>query len=162
MELRDAYVPSLRVMLASDVAYLCAIGLLIGLLGSGLTWWERSALFDLAENSLQTVKIGMGFLVGPIAILTALPLLLAHPGQVALTRFYRTRLLVGAALWIAGLVILVAKVSALDGYTLRAGTFVSAGLLIVGLLATLAMWPSGLEVVSVNRKGLIPRRPAPR
>jgi len=162
MELRDAYVPSIRVMLASDVAYLCAIGLLIGLLGSALTWWEKSALFDLAENSLQTVKIGTGFLIGPVAILTALPLLLAHPGQVALTRLYRTRLLVAAALWVAGLVILIAKVSALDGYTLRAGTYVSAGLLTAGLLATLAMWPSGLEVVQVNRKGLVWRRPAPR
>lgn len=160
MELREAYVPSWRVILASDVAYLCAIGLLIGLLGSGLTWWERSALFDLAENPLQTVKIGMGFLIGPIAILTALPLLLAHPGQVALTRWYRTRLLVAAVLWLTGLVILVAKVSALDGYTLRAGTFVSAGLLVVGLASTLLMWPSGLKVVQVNKKGFVWRRPA--
>ena len=160
MGLRDAYVPSLRVMLASDVAYLCAIGLLIGLLGTALTWWERSALFDLAENSLVTVKIGTGFLIGPVAILTALPLLLAHPGQVALTRYYRTRLLIAAVLWLTGLVILIAKVSALDGYHLRAGTYVSAGLLIVGLLATLLMWPTGLEVVQVNRKGLIWRRSA--
>lgn len=152
--------PSLRVIVASDIAYLCAVGLLIGLLGSALTWWDRSALFDLAENSMRTVKIGTGFLIGPIAILAALPLLLGHPGQLALTRFYRARLLVASALWVAGLVILIAKVSALDGYTLRAGTYVSAGLLIVGLLATLAMWPSGLEVVKVNRKGILWRRPA--
>lgn len=157
MELRDAYVPTLRVRLGSDVASLCAAGLLIGLLGSALTWWDRSALFDLAESSLQTVKIGTGFLIGPVAILAAMPLVLARPGQVALTRFYRTRILLTAALWIAGLVILVAKVSALDGYTLRGGTFVSGGLLIVGLIATLTMWPSGLEVVSVNRKGLVRR-----
>ncbi|MGD9735323.1 MAG: hypothetical protein AB7V58_06925 [Solirubrobacterales bacterium] len=162
MELRDAYVPSWRVVLASDVAYLCAIGLLIGLLGSALTWWDRSALFDLAESSLRTVKIGTGFLIGPVAILTALPLLLAHPGQLALRRWYRARLLVAAALWVAGLVILIAKVSALDGYALRAGTFVSAGLLVVGLAATLAMWPTGLQVVQVNRKGLVWRRPTAR
>lgn len=127
-----------------------------------MTWWDRSALFDLAESSLQTVKIGTGFLIGPAAILAALPLVLAGPGQVTLTRLYRTRILIAAALWIAGLVILISKVSALDGYTLRAGTFVSGGLLLVGLIATLAMWPSGLEVVSVNRKGLIRRLRASR
>lgn len=162
MELRDAYVPTLRVRLGSDVASLCAAGLLFGLLGSALTWWDRSALFDLAESSLQTVKIGTGFLIGPAAIIAALPLVLARPGQVALTHLFRTRLLLAAALWIAGLVILVAKLSALDGYTLRAGTFVSGGLLAVGLIATLAMWPRGLEVVSVNRKGLVRRMRASR
>jgi hypothetical protein len=155
MDLRDAYVPSLRVRLASDIASLCAFALLFGLLGSALTWWDRSALFDLAESQLQTVKIGTGFLAGPVMILIAMPLVLAGRGQVALVRFYRTRLALTAALWLAGLVILVAKVSALDGYTLRAGTYVSAGLLVVGLAATVAMWPSGLSVVGVNRKGLV-------
>lgn len=155
MQLRDAYVPSRRVWIASDVASICAAGLLIGLIGSGLTWFDRSALFDLAENSLGTVKIGLGFLAGPVAILFALPLVLGRPGQIALARLYRTRIVVAAALWVAGLVILVSKVSGLDGYTVKAGTYVSAGFLVVGLLATLAMWPHGLEVVAVNRKGMV-------
>ena len=165
MELRDAYLASRRVWVGSNVASLCAAGLLIGLIGSGLTWFDRSALFDLAQNSLGTVKIGLGFLAGPVAILFAMPFVLARPGQTALTRLYRTRILVAAALWVAGLVILVAKVSGLDGYTVTAGTYVATGLLLVGLGATLAMWPTGLEVVAVNPKGVIrgpagARRPA--
>ncbi|MGH2936791.1 MAG: hypothetical protein ACRDPE_01570 [Solirubrobacterales bacterium] len=155
MELRDAYVPSRRVWLGSEVASLCAAGLLIGLIGSGLTWFDRSALFDLADNSLGSVKIGLGFLAGPVAILLALPLVLPRREQVALTRLYRTRILVAATLWLAGLAILVAKVSGLDGYTVKAGTYVSGGLLVVGLLATLAMWPNRLKLVAVNRRGVV-------
>ncbi len=155
MNLREAYVPSLRVRLGSDVASICALGLLIGLIGSGLTWFGRSDFFDLAEDSLGTVKIGLGFLAGPVAILAALPLVLATPRRMALTRLYRTRIVIAAALWVAGLVILVVKVSGLDGYTLKAGTYVSAVLLAVGLLGTLAMWPNGLEVVTVNRQGVV-------
>jgi hypothetical protein len=159
MGLRDAYVASGRVSIASWIASLCATGLLIGLIGSGLTWFDRSALFDLAQNSLGTVKIGLGFLAGPVAILVATPFVLARPGETALTRLYRSRLVGAGALWIAGLAILITKVSDLDGYTITAGTYVSAGLLLVGLAATLAMWPRGLEVVAINRKGLI-RGPA--
>jgi hypothetical protein len=161
MELRDAYVASGRVWIASQIVSVCAGGLMIGLLGAGLTWFDRSALFDLAQSPLGTVKIGLGFLAGPVAILFALPLVLARPRQTALTRLYRTRILVAAALWVAGLVILVSKVSDLDGYTVTAGTYVSAALLVVGLSATLAMWPSGLEIVAINRKGVI-RGPAAR
>lgn len=159
MGLRDAYVASRRVSIASWIAAVCAAGLLIGLIGSGLTWFDRSALFDLAQNSLGTVKIGLGFLAGPVAILIVMPFVLARPGETALVRLYRTRIIGAVALWIAGLVILVSKVSDLDGYTITAGTYVSAGLLLVGLTATLAMWPHGLKVVAINRKGLI-RGPA--
>jgi hypothetical protein len=159
MGLRDAYVAARRVSVASWIASICAAGLLIGLLGSGLTWFDRSALFDLAQNSLGTVKIGLGFLAGPVAILIVMPFVLARPGETALTRLYRSRILAAAALWIAGLVILVSKVADLDGYTITAGTYVSAALLLVGLAATLTMWPRGLEVVAINRKGLI-RGPA--
>ncbi|HKZ13340.1 MAG TPA: hypothetical protein VJL81_05800 [Solirubrobacterales bacterium] len=155
MGLRDAYVASRRVWIASNLASICAAGLLLGLIGSGLTWFDRSALFDLAQNSLGTVKIGLGFLAGPVAILFALPLVVARPGQTALTRLYRTRLLVATALWVAGLVILISKVVDLDGYTVTAGTYVSAALLVVGMGATLAMWPSGLKVVTINRRGVI-------
>lgn len=159
MGLRDAYVASRRVSIASWIASICAAGLLVGLLGSGLTWFDRSALFDLAQNSLGTVKIGLGFLAGPAAILIVMPFVLARPGETSLTRLYRTRIFAAAALWIAGLVILISKVADLDGYSVTAGTYVSAGLLGTGLLATLAMWPRGMEVVAINRKGLI-RGPA--
>lgn len=153
--LREAYVPNRRVRLASDVAGLCAVLLLVGLLGTALTWWGRSDFFDLASSSGEAIKIDTGFLAGPVLILVALPLVLGRARQVALKRHFRARLLIAALLWIAGLTILVAKVAGLDdGYTLEAGTYVSAGLMILGLVSTLAMWPGDLPVVQVDRKGM--------
>jgi|GEM_PF-654249 len=155
-QLRDAYVPNRRVRLASDVAGICAALLLIGLLGTAFTWWERSALFDLASNSREAVKIGAGFLVGPALILIVLPLVLGRARQLALRRWFRARLLLAALLWVAGLVTLVVKVTGLDSsYDLEAGTYVSAALLLLGLVSTLAMWPGDLPVVEVNRKGTV-------
>lgn len=141
--------------IASDIAALCAAALLVGLLGTALTWWETSALFDLAGNSRQVVKMGTGYLAGPILILVALPLTFGIPGQVARKQWFTERLLLAAALWLVGLVILIARVSDLDGYDLGAGTFVTAGLILVGLLATLAMWPTDLRVVKINAAGQI-------
>lgn len=161
-QLRDAYLPSRRVRLGSDVASVCALALIVGLLGSGLTWWERSALFDLAENSLVVVKLGMGYLVGPMAIIVALPLVFGRARQVALRRWFKERLALSALLWIAGLVVLVAKVTGLDGYTIKAGTYVTAGLLLLGLLSTLAMWPAGLRLVKVDRAGLVREEALPK
>lgn len=152
-QLREAYVPDRRVRLASDVAAISVIGLLIGLLGSGLTWWDRSALFDLASNSLQVVKLGLGYLVGPILILATTPLVFGRARQVALKHRFKLRLALAALLWLAGLAILIAKVAALDGYTIEAGTYVTGALLLVGLLSTLAMWPSGLPIIKVDRNG---------
>ena len=97
--------------------------------------------------------MGTGYLAGPALILTALPLVFGRPGQVALKRLFRARLMLAALLWIAGLSVLVAKVSGLEGYSLEAGTFVTAALLVGGLLATLGMWPTGLQVVKVDRGG---------
>jgi hypothetical protein len=154
-QLREAYVPNRRVKLGSDVAALCAVGLLVGLLGSGLTWWDRSALFDLAGNSLQVVKLGLGYLAGPMLILIAMPLVFGWGRQLALKRHYKERVVLACVLWLAGLVILVAKVTTLDGYTIKAGTYVTGGLLVVGMLATAAMWPSGLATAKVDRKGMI-------
>lgn len=155
-QLRDAYVPNRRVRLASDVAGLCAVLLLVGLLGAGFTWWGRSDLFDLASNSLEAIKIDTGFLVGPVLILVALPLVIGRARQVALKRYFRARLAVAALLWLAGIAILVAKVAGLDdSYELEAGTYVSAGLMVLGLLSTLAMWPGDLPVVKVDRKGMV-------
>ncbi|HXQ89103.1 MAG TPA: hypothetical protein VN733_05630 [Solirubrobacterales bacterium] len=159
--LRDAYVPSRRVRLASDVAGICAVLLLIGLLGTAFTWWGRSDLFDLASNSREAVKIDTGFLVGPVLILIALPLVLGRSRQVALARRFQARLVIAALLWLAGLWILLAKVLGLDdSYTVEAGFYVSAGLMLVGFVATVAMWPHDLQVVKVDRKGLV-RDPVP-
>lgn len=155
MGLREAYVPDRRARLASNVATICAAGLLIGLLGSAVTWWGRSALFDLAENSEQIVKIGTGYFFGPVLILLALPLVLGRAGQVVLRRWYRARLGVAILLWLVGLVVLISKVSGLDGYTIKAGTYIVGGFLVTGLVATLAMWPTGLSTVEVDKKGRV-------
>jgi hypothetical protein len=154
-QLRAAYRPSRRVRLASDIATICAVGILIGLVGSALTWWDRSALFDLAASSRQVVKMGSGYLAGPVLILIALPLVFGRGRQVALKRWFRARLLFAAALWVVGLLVLVDRVTGLHGYTTEAGTFVTAGLLLVGLAATLAMWPTGLAEVAVDREGRV-------
>jgi hypothetical protein len=158
-QLRDAYLPNRRVRLASDVASVCAAGLLIGLLGSGLTWWDRSALFDLAGTSREVVKLGTGYFVGPMLILVVLPLRFGRARQVGLKRLFRARLALATLLWSAGLGVLIHKVSGLDGYTIEAGTYVTGGLIAVGLFATLAMWPAGLRVVMVDRAGLVRETP---
>lgn len=148
--------PNRRVRLASDVAGICAALLLIGLLGTAFTWWGRSALFDLASSPLEAVKIDTGFLVGPILILVTLPLVVGRSRQLALTQYFRTRLALAALLWLAGLSILAAKVAGLDdSYSLEAGTYVSAGLMALGLISTLAMWPGDLRVVEVDRNGMV-------
>src|SRR5690349_15978564 len=102
-QLREAYVPSRRVRLASDVAGLCAALLLIGLLGAAFTWWGRSDLLDLASSSPEAIKIDTGFLVGPILILVALPLVVGRSRRLALTRYFRLRLLIATLLWLIGL-----------------------------------------------------------
>lgn len=161
-QLRDAYRPNRRVRLASDVASLCAVAILVGLLGTALTWWDRSPLFDLASNSREVVKLDTGYLAGPLAILIALPLVFSRARQVALKRWYKERLALAALLWVAGIVVLVARVSGLDGYSLEAGTYVTGALLAIGLVSTLAMWPAGLEQVKVDRSGLVRDEPAPQ
>jgi quinol-cytochrome oxidoreductase complex cytochrome b subunit len=151
------------VRLASDVAGLCAVALIIGLLGSGLTWWGRSELFDLASNSREAVKMGLGYLAGPVLILITLPLVLGRSRQLALRRYFRARLALAALLWAIGLGVLAAKVTGLEGYEVEAGTYVAAGLLALGFFSTLAMWPARLEVVRVDRNGMVraPVRTAP-
>jgi hypothetical protein len=151
------------VRLASDVATLCAVAILFGLLGTALTWWERSALFDLASSPLGVVKLDAGYLVGPLAILVALPLVFGRARQVALKRWYRERIAVAALLWAAGIVVLLVKVSGLDSsYDLEAGTYVTGALLAIGLVATLLMWPAGLAEVKVDRAGLVREDPGPQ
>ncbi|MGN6202593.1 MAG: hypothetical protein ACTHNY_09335, partial [Solirubrobacterales bacterium] len=85
-----------------------------------------------------------------------LPLVVGRARQLALKRWFRARLVLAALLWIAGLVALIVKVSGLDAsYDLEAGAYVSAALLVIGLISTLAMWPGDLPVVQVNRKGTV-------
>lgn len=151
--LRDAYEPNRRVRLASDVAGLCAAAILAGLIGTALTWNHHAALFDLASTPREAVKLGTGYLAGPVLILVTLPLVVGQPRQLALAHRYRLRLVLAVLLWLAGMAILAAKLAGLDGYQLQAGAYVTAGLLLVGLLATVAMWPTGLRTVQVNRKG---------
>ena len=152
--LRDAYVPNRRVRLASDVAGICAALLLIGLLGAGVTCWGRSDLFDLASSPLEAIKIDTGFLVGPILVLIALPLVIGRSRQVALTRYFR--LVLASLLWLIGLGLLLGRIASLDAsYAVEAGFYVSAGLMLTGLLVTLAMWPHDLALVKVDRKGLV-------
>lgn len=153
-QLRDAYVPSRRVRLASDVAGLCAVLLLIGLLGAAFTWWGRSDLFDLASNSREAIKIDTGFLVGPALILVALPLVIGRRRQLALARYFRARLAIAALLWLAGLTALLARMSDLDStYSPEAGFYVAGGLMLLGFLSTLAMWPGDMPTVKVDRRG---------
>lgn len=158
-QLRDAYLPNRRVRLASDIASGCAVGLLLGVLATTFTWDDRAPLFDLAANHLQTVKLGTGYLAGPLLILAALPLVLGRARQVAIKRRYRERLVLAVLLWAAGLVVLYAKLEGLDGYTVQIGAYVAAAFLIVGLPATLAMWPSGLAIVRVDRTGMVRATP---
>jgi len=155
-QLRDAFVPDRRVRLASDVAGLCAVLLLVGLLGAAFTWWGRSDLFDLASSPLEAIKIDTGFLAGPVLILVALPLVLGARRQLALRQYFKTRLVIAALLWLAGLVALLARMASLDStYSPEAGFYVSGGLMLLGFLATLAMWPGELPVVKVDRNGTV-------
>jgi hypothetical protein len=75
---------------------------------------------------------------------------------VALTRYFRTRLVLASLLWLIGLGLLLGRIASLDGsYYLEAGFYVSAGLILIGLIATMAMWPRDLPVVKVDRKGQV-------
>ena len=97
------------------------------------------------------MKIDTGFLVGPALILVLPLLVFGRSRQLAFKRYFRARLLTAAFLWAAGVVTLIVKVAALDSsYAIEAGTYVSAGLMSLGLASTVAMWPGDLEVVQVN------------
>jgi hypothetical protein len=158
-QLRDAYLPNRRVRLSSDIASGCAVGLLLGVLATTFTWNDRVPLFDLAASPLQTVKLGLGYLAGPLLIMVVLPLVLGRARQVAIKRWYRERLLLAGLLWVAGMVVLYAKLAGLEGYTVQIGTYVTGAFLVVGLIATLLMWPDGLDVVKVDRTGAVRKVP---
>ncbi|HWP32202.1 MAG TPA: hypothetical protein VNL97_00495 [Solirubrobacterales bacterium] len=162
MKTREVYLASARVYFASLVAQVCAAGLTIGVIGSIVTWDERSTLFDLANSPHGISKPELGFLVGPALILLALPLVRHREPHVAYASRYRLRLGIAALLWVAGLTVLLVHLAGLNSeYTLQAGAYVATALLVVGLLATLAMWPAGLATGLFDRRGEVVPDPAP-
>jgi hypothetical protein len=154
MTSREVYLATTRVYVASIVAQVCAAGLLIGVLGAIFTWGHSSALFDFADSPHGVSKPELGYLFGPALILLALPLVRHRDPHVAFVDRYRLRLGIAVALWVAGLVALLTHLAGLsDEYTLQAGAYVAPALLVVGLLATLAMWPAGLPIGFFDRRG---------
>lgn len=162
MKSREVYLVTIRVHVASIVAQVCAAGLFAGVLGSVLTWDERSAVFDLASSPRGISKPELGYLFGPALILIALPLVRHRPPRVAYTGRYRERLGIAALLWAVGLALLLDHLTGLGGeYTLQAGAYVATALIVVGLLATLAMWPAGLRTGHFDRRGEVEPQPRP-
>jgi hypothetical protein len=156
MKSREVYLASGRVYLASIVAQVCAAGLTIGVFGSIFTWDEPSSLFDLANSPHGISKPELGYLFGPALILIVLPLVRHRDPHVAYASRYRLRLGVAALLWIVGLALLLTHLAGLSTeYTLQAGAYVATALLVVGLLATLAMWPAGLATGLFDRRGQV-------
>lgn len=165
MKSREVYLASGRVYLASVLAQVCAGGLIAGVLGSIVTWGERSALFDLANSPHGISKPELGYLFGPALILIALPLVRHREPHVAYTGRYRLRLAAAALLWTVGLALLLTHLAGLSSeYTLQAGAYVATALLVGGLLATLTMWPAGLPTGLFDRRGEVqiasPARPS--
>jgi hypothetical protein len=154
MKSRSVYLVSTRVYLASIVAQVAAAGLFIGVLGAVFTWGDHSALFDFANSPHGVSKPELGFLFGPAAILTLLPLVRHRVPRVAYTARYRSRLGAALALWAIGLALLLAHLAGLDSeYTLQAGAYIATALIVIGLLASLAMWPGGLPTGLFDRRG---------
>jgi hypothetical protein len=79
----------------------------------------------------------------------------------AMTTLFRERgqvdlVLTDPLLWLISLGLPIARIATLDStYTLEAGTYVSAGLMVMGLFSTLAMWPGDLPVVRIDRNGMV-------
>jgi hypothetical protein len=162
MKSREVYLAGTRVYVAGIVAQVCAAGLFVGVLGAIITWGHDSALFDFADSPHGLSKPELGYLFGPALILIALPLVRHRKPRVAFTRRYRLRLALAALLWAIGLALLVSHLSGLSSdYTLQAGAYVATTLIAVGLLATLAMWPSGLRTGLFDRRGGVETRPGP-
>jgi hypothetical protein len=152
-QFREVYPVNSRVATACAVAQLSAAGLMLGLLGTMVTWWQRSALFDLASGPGHIEKLGPGYLFGPLMILIALPVVRGRAPHVSFTRLYRVRLVTAALLWFAGAAVLIEAASSFGGEKIQAGAYICAAFIAIGLVATLAMWPIGLRVVKVDRAG---------
>jgi hypothetical protein len=153
-QVKEVYLASTRVFVAGVLAQLCAAACFVGVIGAIFTWGRHSALFDFANSPHGVAKAELGFLFGPALILILLPVVRRRGPHVAYARRYRARVAIAAALWLAGLVVLLSHLAGLDSeYTLQAGAYVATTLISVGLLATLAMWPVGLRTGLLDRRG---------
>lgn len=182
---REAYLFDDRVAAAKVIALLCAVGLLVVAIGAAATYKQESAPFNLAKDQGQiathvltpgTEEVLLGspqgplvfhtedpwypgllfFFLGPVLVAVTLPGAKPRLFTFAYRRMYGARLALAASVWAAGLVIVLAKLSSLgSGYTIETGTYIALGLLCVGLAATLAMWPAGLEAVRVDEAGRV-------
>lgn len=155
---REAYVQDTRLSVAGVVARVCAAGLIIGLIGGVATHNSPSALFDMAKHEggflTELKKPPLGFFIGPVLILILLPVAKGKDPATLRKRGYLARIVAASVLWLGGLVALIAQVSSLDPrFTIEAGTYVGGTLITMGLLSTLAMWPTGLKTVEVDKKG---------
>ena len=158
---REAYVAKARARVGGVVARICAVGLMLGLLG-GLTALadtsSGTSIFDMArDESAAATEVRLppfGFFIGPVLILLLLPIAKARTPRVFPKRSYLPRVAIATVLWIGGLVALAVEVSSLDSrFTIAAGTYIGGTLIVVGLLATLAMWPFGFETVPFPERG---------
>jgi hypothetical protein len=164
---REGYIANVRVRAASIVTRLSAVLLFLGFVGSLLTWGKHKSIFELASSPSETARPGLGYVLGPALIMLLVPLVRRLPtariGEnpwFAYSRRYRTRVVIAAVLFVAGLVILAVNLAQLKAdFTFRAGSYIAAALLLVGLGATLAMWPSDLATMDVGQAG--PARTAP-
>lgn len=156
MKSREVYLAGTRVYLASIVAQVCAACLFIGVLGAIFTWNHHSAVFDFANSPHGTAKAEIGYLFGPALILILLPLVRHRKPHVAYASHYRERVLAAALLWIIGLGLLLKHLTGLSSdYTIQFGAYVGPALIATGLVATLAMWPFGLEAGLFDRRGRV-------
>lgn len=164
---REAYIQNTRLSVAGVVARVCAAGLVMGLIGGLATHNSPSALFDMAKHEggfvTELKKPPLGFFIGPALILILLPVAKGKAPATLRKRGYLARIVAASVLWLGGLVALIAQVASLDPrFTIEAGTYVGGTLITMGLLSTLAMWPTGLEAVEVDKKGnVVGAGPAP-
>lgn len=163
-KVRDAYLAGTRLRVAAIVARIAAFLLFAGFLGSLFTWGKEHSIFEMASNSVETARPGVGYVVGPLLIVLLVPLVrrmpLARTGEnpwLAYKSAFRVRIAIVTLLYFAGIVALAVSVVQLDpSYAIKAGTYAAAALLSAGLVATLAMWPAGLPTIRVDRGGRVP------
>ena len=155
-KIHDAYVANARIRGAGIIARLCAAFLFAGFVGSLATWGKQNSIFEMASTNTETYRPGPGYVVGPALILLLLPLVRKINPGFAYKRLYRARVVIAALLFATGLAVLAVNLTQLDpGYTTKAGTYIAAALLTVGMVAATTMWPAGLASVRVDRAGRV-------
>ena len=160
-KLREAYVADARIRVAGALGRISAFLLFAGFVGSIATWGKQNSIFEMASTHTETYRPGLGYIAGPLLILLVLPIVRGRL-RFAPRRLYRARVVSAALLFVAGLVVLAVNLGQLDpGYQTRPGTYIAASLLVIGLLATVAMWPAGLDVIRVDKSGNVEGAPPP-